>query len=181
MASKTDGGITGFLSGPTGWILAGAIAYVVYNLVKLGKGAVDVASQAAKDISAGFDPNPSSVEADQPLGPVPQGSRITAEILQPGNDGLAERNFIDRKFKVSVQIGNPGPARVAKVVTKVKVISRVTGSEELLQRARQVELPVGSKVFDDWFHLFSPFVHDGIAEVFVDDRSVATPHIFRIE
>lgn len=181
MSSKSGGGLTDFLSSPTGWILAGAIAYVVYNLVKLGKGAADLAVQGAKDVSEGFNPNPSLVASPQAVGSPPEGGRITAEILQPANDGLAERNFFDRKFKVSVLIGNPGPAQVAKVVIRVRVISRVTGSEETLQVAQQIEIPVGSKVFDGLFHLFSPFVHDGIAEVIINDRSVGIPHIFRIE
>ena len=178
--AKSSGPL-GFLDSPTGWILAGGVVYLAYLILTEFFKTKEDLEKGLKDVAEGFNPNPSHVPSDQPLGPPPGGSHFTAKIMEPANGGIAERGFFDRKFKVSVQLGNPGDYAVVEVVVRVTMISRLTGNEEVAQVARQIQLSKGTSVHDFWIHLFGLVTHDGIAEVLLNGKSLASPVSFTID
>lgn len=184
MAAKGKGvvdSIGGALSSPTGWILAAGVVYVGYKLVTYLLELLDEAQKRAKDVAEGFNPNPSYEKPDQPFGPPPAAGGLTVRITEPANKGKAERGLFDRKFKVSLAIGNPGPATTAVVKVKVTVYQRVFGAATVLQVDRNVDLPAkATSAHDFWFHWLGIETYDGVAEASINGLTLASV-VFEIE
>lgn len=181
---KSD--ITGALSSPTGWILAGGLVYVAYKVWDSIRPAADAAARAVSEtaravggVAGGIaniveGSNPKISRLPDPVAPSDFGF-LSAKIVEPPRRAAGAWDQL-----VKVSINNPDSDRVLELRVRITYYSNWF-DKQMFETAGNVLVPAGRTLYS--VTVAQPTVlssaYDGIAQVMLNGEASGFPQMFK--